>query len=63
MNKAPVGDRAQTVRAAEPEAMRPEPVCIDSRALFAGRAEICIAHEDAVYRPRITRAGKLILTK
>jgi hemin uptake protein HemP len=44
---------------AEPE----EPVDLDTRDLFAGRSEIRIAHDNAVYRLRITRAGKLILNK
>jgi hemin uptake protein HemP len=40
-----------------------EPVDFDTRELFAGRSEIRIAHDNAVYRLRITRAGKLILNK
>ena len=40
-----------------------EPVDLDTRELFAGRSEIRIAHADAIYRLRITRAGKLILNK
>ena len=40
-----------------------EPVDLDTRELFAGRSEIRIAHDNAVYRLRITRAGKLILNK
>jgi len=36
---------------------------ISSQALFQGRQEICIEHADQVYRLRITRQGKLILTK
>lgn len=63
MNEIPVGDKARTKRPADPPTGRIEPVYFDSRELFAGRTEICIAHEDAVYRLRITRAGKLILTK
>lgn len=39
------------------------PVDLDTRELFAGRTEIRIAHDNAVYRLRITRAGKLILNK
>jgi hemin uptake protein HemP len=59
----PVGDKAPAERPAKPPAGGTEPVHYDSRELFGGRTEICIAHEDAVYRLRITRAGKLILTK
>jgi len=36
---------------------------ISSQDLFQGRQEICIEHEGQVYRLRITRQGKLILTK
>lgn len=36
---------------------------IDSQDLFRGRQEICIEHLGQVYRLRITRQGKLILTK
>ncbi|MBN4079005.1 hemin uptake protein HemP [Beggiatoa alba] len=35
----------------------------DSHELFQGRQEICIEHADQLYRLRITRQGKLILTK
>jgi hemin uptake protein HemP len=50
-------------RPSRPQTAGTEPVQFDSSELFAGRTEICIAHQDAVYRLRITRAGKLILTK
>lgn len=40
-----------------------EPADLDTRELFAGRSEIRIAHDNAIYRLRITRAGKLILNK
>jgi hemin uptake protein HemP len=59
----PVGDKVRAEHPAKPSAGRTVPVQYDSRELFDGRTEICIAHEDAVYRLRITRAGKLILTK
>lgn len=35
----------------------------DSRELFRGRQEILIEHAGHAYRLRITRQGKLILTK
>ena len=35
----------------------------DSRELFGNRQEICIEHAGQAYRLRITRQGKLILTK
>ena len=34
-----------------------------SAALFQGRREVVIVHRGQAYRLRITRAGKLILTK
>jgi hemin uptake protein HemP len=36
---------------------------IDSRSIFAGRDEVLIRHGDQTYRLRLTRFGKLILTK
>ncbi|WP_421760427.1 hemin uptake protein HemP [Devosia sp.] len=36
---------------------------LDTRELFGRRSEIRISHDAAIYRLRITRAGKLILTK
>ncbi len=36
---------------------------LDSRELFAGRTEIVIAHDGALYRMKITRQNKLILNK
>lgn len=50
-------------RASEERPEPKEPVDLDTRELFAGRSEIKIAHDNAVYRLRITRAGKLILNK
>ncbi|MCA1937754.1 MAG: hemin uptake protein HemP [Dechloromonas sp.] len=37
--------------------------CIASKALFGECNEICISHSGSEYRLRITRQGKLILTK
>jgi hemin uptake protein HemP len=39
------------------------PPRVESRHLFAGGPEVLIAHEGEQYRLRITRQGKLILTK
>lgn len=39
------------------------PRSLESQALFAGSQEVVIAHGDERYRLRITRQGKLILTK
>lgn len=36
---------------------------LDSRALFAGGSEVVIAHGAELYRLRLTRQNKLILTK
>jgi hemin uptake protein HemP len=36
---------------------------LDSRQLFRQTREVLIQHNGAVYRLRLTRAGKLILTK
>lgn len=57
---------SETAEPSKPDSARPdqrEPVDFDTRDLFAGRSEIRIAHDNAVYRLRITRAGKLILNK
>ena len=42
------------------DAARPE---VDSASLFNGRREVVIRHGPVEYRLRITKAGKLILTK
>ncbi len=36
---------------------------LDSEALFGAARELLIQHNGALYRLRMTRAGKLILTK
>jgi hemin uptake protein HemP len=36
---------------------------IESNHLFQGRSEVVIVHQDEEYNLRITRNGKLILTK
>jgi hemin uptake protein HemP len=36
---------------------------LDSRLLFRDTREVLIRHNGALYRLRLTRAGKLILTK
>jgi hemin uptake protein HemP len=36
---------------------------LDSRALLGSRRELLIQHNGELYRLRLTRAGKLILTK
>jgi hemin uptake protein HemP len=49
----------------EPAGVKSEhaPADLDTRELFGRRSEIRISHDAAIYRLRITRAGKLILTK
>jgi len=39
------------------------PLTVDSATLFAGRDEIRLMHRGEEYRLRITKQGKLILTK
>jgi hemin uptake protein HemP len=46
-----------------PEPHLPSPDCIPATLLFRGRQEILIGHHGETYRLRITRNGKLILTK
>ncbi len=36
---------------------------LNSSEMFRGRKEIQIEHEGEIYRLRVTRSGKLILTK
>ena len=40
-----------------------DPVVLDTAALFGRRNEIRVRHNGQEYRLRITKAGKLILTK
>ena len=39
------------------------PVTLDSATLFNGRDEVRLMHRGQEYRLRVTRQGKLILTK
>jgi hemin uptake protein HemP len=39
------------------------PLCLDAAALFAAGREVRIAHAGEIYRLRLTRQNKLILTK
>lgn len=39
------------------------PPTIDTQSLFVGRSEIRLLHQGVEYRLRITKLGKLILTK
>jgi len=51
-------------RPAAPAARRaPQPAALDSVALLAGGSEVMIRHGAEVYRLRVTRQNRLILTK
>ena len=52
--------RADTLSAVAP---RIDERVIDSRTLFGQAREICITHNGESYSLRVTRLGKLILTK
>jgi hemin uptake protein HemP len=47
----------------KPEAGSIPPLVRRSEDLFQGRTEVLIEHNGAVYKLRITAAGRLILTK
>lgn len=49
--------------AVEPKQRAGAPTIIQTERLFQGSQEILIAHNDETYRLRITKNGKLILTK
>jgi hemin uptake protein HemP len=55
----PIDPRVQSPR--QPEAV--EARLLDSRELLRGERELLIHHHGKLYRLRLTRAGKLILTK
>lgn len=39
------------------------PIVMDVQAILAGRKEVRLLHRDEEYRLRVTKQGKLILTK
>lgn len=49
--------------AASPHAAQAQAARLSTEALFGTRAELEIEHKGEIYRLRITRTGKLILTK
>ena len=59
-NPNPPTRAANSDRTVDPNA---EPVVLDTATLFGRRNEIRVRHNGQEYRLRITRAGKLILTK
>jgi hemin uptake protein HemP len=52
--------RTATISIAAPAGKKPR---IESNHLFQGTSEIVIVHQEEEYNLRITRNGKLILTK
>ena len=56
------GDPALAAQADDPGRAAPRRV-VGSVELFQGHGELIILHRNEEYRLRITRAGKLILTK
>ena len=54
---------AKPIRAVETMMLRRPRRVVTSSALFADRQEVVIVHGSDEYRLRITKAGKLILTK
>lgn len=42
---------------------RPQPARVQAASLFGGGRELVIVHQEEEYRLRVTRKGKLILTK
>lgn len=48
---------------AGPDARAGATQALDTRALFAGGSEVVITHGGEVYRLRLTRQNRLILTK
>lgn len=63
MSKSPDAFAERSKTDWKPEVAPSEPRLVKSRDLFAGRTEICIDHDGAIYRLKITRQGKLILNK
>lgn len=59
----PDHSRPHNRTATEPDVRTRLPDPIPADRLFEGRQEIQIAHRDETYRLRITKNGRLILTK
>jgi hemin uptake protein HemP len=61
LNLSPVAGTSQIATATPaPTVKKPR---IESNHLFQGKSEIIIVHQNEEYNLRITRSGKLILTK
>lgn len=59
MNLKPPSPGSTVIQPSTPTAVD----AIDSRALLGGRDTMAISHRGELYRLRLTRQGKLILTK
>ncbi len=62
-SKSVMAKSEPVVRRAEPSEQTLQPMRWSSQVLLAGRNEIEIEHNNAIYRLRLTSLGKLILTK
>ena len=60
MDQREAQDRAP---AAEGVAKRVPPITVETASLFHGRDEVRLLHRGQEYRLRVTKQGKLILTK
>jgi hemin uptake protein HemP len=58
-----MAEAKETGMANEEEKQAGRPRAVRSCELFAGETRVAIEHEGAIYCLRITRQGKLILTK
>jgi hemin uptake protein HemP len=65
MSNGEIKPQAATCGSSAPAATspRPQPARIQAAALFGGGRELVIVHQEEEYRLRVTRKGKLILTK
>lgn len=63
MNRADMPIKPQQLVAATGDSLVPQIRLFQASDLFGPSKEIGIVHDGALYRLRVTRAGKLILTK
>ena len=61
--KARATRRAVTAASGDAGRTGDAPVTLDTATLFGGRSEVRLLHRGQEYRLRVTRQGKLILTK
>ncbi|MEW6613253.1 MAG: hemin uptake protein HemP [Pseudomonadota bacterium] len=62
-NKNAPDAKRRTGKASEGEQAQQGPPCLSTSELFHAARELVIEHQGELYRLRITRNGKLILTK